>query len=168
MGQQAVSFFQRAGLPRDALAKVWSLGDSSRRGYLDIEAFARSMKYLSLAQAGKEMTPQVFESEEARGGIPRPEMKGLDEELAATTNPFGAPEGAEGTEGAGGAGASPGLMRTGFNMESLDDASRRRRKKEKALGYQECTSIIDGLKKIYFTKIKPLEEAFSFPSFFSP
>ena len=170
MGQQEVSFFQRSGLPRDALAKVWSLGDSSRRGYLDVEAFARSMKYLSLAQAGKEMTPQVFESEEARGGIPRPAMKGLDDELAATTNPFGAPEGAGGDGGAGGAGvgASPGLTRTGFNMESLDDASRRRRKKEKALGYQECTSIIDGLKKIYFTKIKPLEEAFSFASFFSP
>lgn len=169
MGQQEVSFFQRSGLPRDALAKVWSLGDSSRRGYLDVEAFARSMKYLSLAQAGKEMTPQVFESEEARGGIPRPAMKGLDDELAATTNPFGAPEGAGGDGGAGGAGvgASPGLTRTGFNMESLDDASRRRRKKEKALGYQECTAIMDGLKKIYFTKIKPLEEAFSFASFFS-
>eukprot|EP00798_Chlamydomonas_sp_ICE-L_P032141 gene32141-16666_t len=31
-----------------------------------------------------------------------------------------------------------------------------------------CTSIIDGLKSIYFQKVKPLEEAFKFSHFFSP
>ncbi|KXZ52131.1 hypothetical protein GPECTOR_10g760 [Gonium pectorale] len=31
-----------------------------------------------------------------------------------------------------------------------------------------CTSIIDGLKQIYFTKVRPLEEQFKFGHFFSP
>jgi EH domain-containing protein 1 len=30
------------------------------------------------------------------------------------------------------------------------------------------TSIVDGLKAVYFTKVKPLEEMFKFGSFFSP
>lgn len=31
-----------------------------------------------------------------------------------------------------------------------------------------CTSIIDGLKRVYFDKIKPLETLFKFDAFYGP
>ncbi|KAK9821078.1 hypothetical protein WJX74_009623 [Apatococcus lobatus] len=37
----------------------------------------------------------------------------------------------------------------------------------KTLSTKECVSIIDGLKRIYFQKIRPLEDAFKFGNFFS-
>lgn len=40
-GADAVKFFERSGLPRDQLAKVWAMADSSRRGYLDQASFAQ-------------------------------------------------------------------------------------------------------------------------------
>lgn len=39
-GPDAVKFFERSGLPRDQLAKVWALADNARRGYLDTHTFA--------------------------------------------------------------------------------------------------------------------------------
>lgn len=40
--------------------------------------------------------------------------------------------------------------------------------RRKAIPTRVVTSIIDGLKQIYFQKVKPLEEQFKFGSFFSP
>ncbi len=39
-GPDAVKFFERSGLPREQLAKVWALADNARRGYLDKTTFA--------------------------------------------------------------------------------------------------------------------------------
>ena len=39
---------------------------------------------------------------------------------------------------------------------------------KKPLNTAQCTSIIDALKEVYKLKVKPLEEAFKFGSFFSP
>lgn len=39
-GGDAVEFFKRSGLPRDQLAKVWAMADSSRRGFLDQHSFS--------------------------------------------------------------------------------------------------------------------------------
>lgn len=38
-GGDAVEFFKRSGLPRDQLAKVWAMADSSRSGFLDQHSF---------------------------------------------------------------------------------------------------------------------------------
>lgn len=38
-GGDAVEFFKRSGLPREQLAKVWAMADSSRRGFLDQHSF---------------------------------------------------------------------------------------------------------------------------------
>lgn len=40
-GPDAVKFFERSGLPRETLAKVWAGADSSRRGFLDFQAFCK-------------------------------------------------------------------------------------------------------------------------------
>jgi EH domain-containing protein 1 len=38
-GKDAVAFFERSGLPKSELAKVWAFSDSARKGYLDQQAF---------------------------------------------------------------------------------------------------------------------------------
>ena len=38
-GKDAVAFFERSGLPKSELAKVWAFSDSARKGYLDQTAF---------------------------------------------------------------------------------------------------------------------------------
>lgn len=40
-GPDAVKFFERSGLPREVLAKVWANCDTSRRGFLDYQAFVK-------------------------------------------------------------------------------------------------------------------------------
>ena len=38
-GKDAVAFFERSGLPKSELAKVWAFSDSARKGYLDQQSF---------------------------------------------------------------------------------------------------------------------------------
>ena len=40
-GADAVQFFERSGLPKAELARVWAFSDSARRGYLDQKGFAK-------------------------------------------------------------------------------------------------------------------------------
>lgn len=42
-GKDAVAFFERSGLPKSELAKVWAFSDSARKGYLDQTAFYKVM-----------------------------------------------------------------------------------------------------------------------------
>ncbi|KAL4430913.1 hypothetical protein ABPG75_006169 [Micractinium tetrahymenae] len=44
----------------------------------------------------------------------------------------------------------------------------RKGRKRPQLTTKDCTSITDGLKRIYFTKIRPLEDVYKFGHFFSP
>lgn len=44
----------------------------------------------------------------------------------------------------------------------------RKSRKRAPLTTKDCTSITDGLKRIYFNKIRPLEDAYKFGHFFSP
>ncbi|GAB4817911.1 hypothetical protein N2152v2_004957 [Parachlorella kessleri] len=43
-----------------------------------------------------------------------------------------------------------------------------RRRQRISLSTKDCTSIAEGLKKIYFAKVRPLEEMYKFGHFFSP
>lgn len=56
-GQDAVRFFERSGLPRDALARVWANSDSRRQGFLDFAAFVRALELVSLAQVLGRIAP---------------------------------------------------------------------------------------------------------------
>jgi len=159
MGKQAVTFFERSGRPRQELAKVWSLSDPGRQGHLDLERFITAMQYITLAQSGLELNSKVFADERAKAEIGVPAMKGLEDVQPAENNPF-----ADEPEGSAKDFVVKLPQRTGYQMgKQLSE-----KKKQKALTFTECTSIIDGLKKIYFGKIRPLEQAFEFPSFFSP
>lgn len=47
-----MKFFERSGLPRDLLAKVWAAADHKRQGFLDFNAFVKALELVSLAQVG--------------------------------------------------------------------------------------------------------------------
>jgi hypothetical protein len=51
-GPDAVRFFERSGLPRELLAKVWANSDNRRQGFLDFNSFVRALELVSLAQVG--------------------------------------------------------------------------------------------------------------------
>ena len=65
-GGDAVGFFTRSGLPKDALAKVWELANTARSGYLDRPAFHRAMELIALAQSGIPITKEAFDEAKAR------------------------------------------------------------------------------------------------------
>lgn len=50
VGADAVGFFERSGLPRELLAKVWAAADPRRQGFLDFSAFCKALELMSLAQ----------------------------------------------------------------------------------------------------------------------
>lgn len=91
-GSDAVTFFQRSGLSRELLAKVWAQADYTRRGYLDLPAFAKAMDLISLAQAGLSLTQDSYRQAKA-SGIRPPRMAGLEVTMGSargtgTSNPF--------------------------------------------------------------------------------
>jgi hypothetical protein len=77
-GGDAVRFFERSGLPRDQLAKVWAFADSARRGYLDVAAFTRALELVALAQASGQVSLEALNAAR-QGGAPiaPPAMAGL-------------------------------------------------------------------------------------------
>ncbi|EFJ53160.1 hypothetical protein VOLCADRAFT_55400 [Volvox carteri f. nagariensis] len=137
-GGDAVAFFGRSGLPREVLATVWELANDRRLGYLDRMAFHKAMDLISLAQSGQPVTKDGYLAQIDAGGFRLPTMAGLSD---ADGKPIDAAPAAP----VGGAiyGSKPVPMKV-------------------------CTSVIDGLKQIYFTKVRPLEEQFKFGHFFSP
>lgn len=91
-GSDAVTFFQRSGLSRELLAKVWAQADYTRRGYLDLPAFAKAMDLISLAQTGLPLSQDSYRQAKA-SGIRPPRMAGLEATMGSargtgTSNPF--------------------------------------------------------------------------------
>lgn len=155
-GKDAVDFFGKSGLNRDVLAKVWELANSNRLGYLDRPSFQRAMELITLAQSGAEVTKENYMAA-LPGGIPIPQMRGLDPTVSiASDNPYYSEPDAPVI------GPSEGLRQVTLGPSGS------RRSDRKPMPTKLCTSIVDGLKSIYFSKVRPLEEQFKFGSFFSP
>lgn len=146
VGKDAVKFFAKSSLPREKLSKVWSLSDEGAKGYLNINDFVRAMLLISLAQQGHEISK---ESLSANPDPEPPQMEGLDP--PNSQNPFGAPAFKDPSTQQSGAHSSSGKGKGG-----------------KRLNTTQCTSIIDGLKRIYSAKVKPIEAMYNFGNFFSP
>ncbi|CAM6027510.1 unnamed protein product [Sphagnum balticum] len=58
-GAEAVSFFQGAGLPQVTLAKIWQSADQGRTGFLSRPEFYNALKLVTVAQAGRDITPEM-------------------------------------------------------------------------------------------------------------
>eukprot|EP00775_Hariotina_reticulata_P005540 gene5540-5776_t len=170
-GGDAVVFFQRSGLPKEVLAKVWDLANSQRAGFLDRLAFHKAMDLISIAQDN-----YLTALEE---GIRLPKMAGLDALHAPSNGGIGRSADGAGSSSAaptpghtsGGGGpqtAAPQHSPRGPPLEQQFAGLASKRHGKKPVPQRIVTSIIDGLKQIYFHKVRPLEEQFKFGSFFSP
>ncbi|KAH7373007.1 hypothetical protein KP509_17G032800 [Ceratopteris richardii] len=77
-GQEAVSFFQGANLPREVLAKIWQYSDQGQTGYLSRAEFYNALKLVTVAQRGRELTPAIVNSAlngPAASQIPPPQIQ---------------------------------------------------------------------------------------------
>ena len=166
-GNDAVVFFSKSSLNQQALAKVWGCADLNRQGYLDKDGFIRAMRVIALAQIG--VSPSVAnlqtELERRQGEMPLAKMEGLDETSGQkeddddfTSNPFMASPGEKIKDG----------RNKASNMLGGGAQTKKEKKRQAKVDAKTVTGIVDGLKLLYKTKIKPLEEAYKFGSFYGP
>ena len=177
LGNQAVAFFARSELAKDKLAKVWSLADYDRSGSLNVKKFKHAMKLIALTQQGRDLSGTL---EDVDSGMPA--MVGLEEvtqqalsEGNAGTNPFadGGDDGLAANNpyaqaAAPASSSSPKKAQQPQGIRVIQKEDKALKKKKKQLSKAECTDIVDGLKHLYFSRIKKIEEEFKFGSFFSP
>jgi EH domain-containing protein 1 len=172
-GKDAVSFFERSGLPRETLAKIWELSNSNRQGYLDRGSFHRAMDMISMAQSGNEVSRENYMAQ-AQNGFLCPRMEGFDEEGVPETVSINPVTGAfinAPTSFGSSRNAAPAQQEV-IEFEKQQQMFGLRKAREiavkKVIPGKVCVSVVDGLKQSYFTKIRPLEDAYKFGIFFSP
>lgn len=150
-GADATKFFAMSKLSRQDLKQVWAIADSKRQGFLGIKEFIVAMQLVSLAQAGNEIAPDTLASAEDLEYLAPPEMDGLDMLLAKSKKP--SPKKVEPDLDA----SPPPPSAKWFSSKS-----------SKKIPLSSVTSIIDGLKRLYIEKLKPLEVTYHFNDFCSP
>jgi EH domain-containing protein 1 len=125
------------------------------------------MRVIALAQIG--VSPSVAnlqtELERRQGEMPLAKMEGLDETSGRkeddddfTSNPFMASPGEKIKDG----------RNKASNMLGGGAQTKKEKKRQAKVDAKTVTGIVDGLKLLYKTKIKPLEEAYKFGSFYGP
>ncbi|CAO2842467.1 unnamed protein product [Amaranthus hypochondriacus] len=153
-GNDAIKFFAMSNLSRSDLKQVWALADTKRQGYLGFKEFVAAMQLISLAQAGHELTSDLL-SNAVMEDIQLPVMEGLDVLLTKkkSVKTYVEPE----------LNGSPSSQR-----QSLPTSSWFSSKPSKKVPLSAVTSIVDGLKRLYLEKLKPLETTYRFHDFVSP
>ncbi|XP_051198864.1 EH domain-containing protein 1 [Lolium perenne] len=151
-GPDAIKFFGMSRLPRADLKQVWAIADSKRLGYLGFGEFVTAMQLVSLAQAGDEITPDSIKRDDL-SSLNIPAMEGLDTLLARSKHLVKRVDQA----GDGFPQAQGPSTDHWFTSKS-----------SKKIPLTAVTSVIDGLKRLYIEKLKPLEVAYKFNDFVSP
>ncbi|XP_042949603.1 EH domain-containing protein 1 isoform X2 [Carya illinoinensis] len=151
-GNDATKFFAMSNLSRQDLKQVWAIADSKRQGYLGLKEFIGAMQLASLAQAGHAITNDLLNSDVDLGNLKPPVMEGLDALIAKKRK--------EKTSELDANGSSQVQTSAAPNWFSS--------KASKKVPLSSVTSIIDGLKRLYIQKLKPLEVAYRFNDFVSP
>ncbi|CAO2833598.1 unnamed protein product [Amaranthus hypochondriacus] len=155
-GHDAILFFSLSDLHRDDLKQVWAIADAKRQGFLGFQEFITAMQLVSLVQSGHIINQDLLTAEFDWENIKPPSMQDLTEKLAK--------------------------RRSKLKSESLNGYSADRRKLQptrsapwfstprssKKIQLSTVTSIIDGLKKLYYQKLLPLESSYHFNDFVSP
>ncbi|KAJ0843461.1 putative EH domain-containing protein [Helianthus annuus] len=156
-GDDATVFFAKSNVEKPQLKQVWAIADSKRQGFLGFNEFITAMQLLSLAQAGYDITADLLRTTDDVELLEPPVMEGLDLLLAKHNGSRnnGVPE----TNGVLAVQPAPAksLFTSMLSKKSSCHTS---------LG--KVTSIVDGLKRLYNEKLKPLEVAYRYNDFASP
>ncbi|CAD6338569.1 unnamed protein product [Miscanthus lutarioriparius] len=151
-GPDAIKFFGMSKLSRPDLKQVWAIADTRRQGYLGFLEFVTAMQLVSLAQAGNEITQDSLKRDDLVSLNP-PVMEGLDALLAKSKHLVKRVD----PEMDGYPQEQSHLTNKWFSSKS-----------SKNIPLTAVTSVIDGLKKLYIEKLKPLEVTYKFNDFVSP
>ncbi|CAK8532510.1 unnamed protein product [Lathyrus sativus] len=146
----ATKFFALSTLSRPQLKQVWAIADTKRQGFLGFEEFVTAMQLISVGQAGYDLNSDILKTEIDSDKIKPPVLEGIDALVANTKSPA--------------MNAQPDVFGTG----QLQPFPRAASKSAKKLPLNAVTSIIDGLKKLYVERLKPLEATYRFNDFVSP
>ncbi|KAG2317539.1 hypothetical protein Bca52824_020661 [Brassica carinata] len=153
-GNDAIKFFSMSNLPRPELKQVWAIADAKRQGYLGFKEFIVSMQLVSLAQTGHEISHDVLHSDVDFKNMNPPVMEGLGVLMAKKKH------------------SSSKSSDLSVNDSPAADASLTAHwfssKSSKKISLSSVTSIVDGLKRLYIQKLKPLEVTYRFNDFVSP
>ncbi|KAK4794460.1 hypothetical protein SAY86_012454 [Trapa natans] len=152
-GNDAIKFFSMSNLPRNDLKQVWAIADSKRQGFLGFQEFIVAIQLVSLAQAGHTVTLDILSTQIDWENVKPPVMNGLDALLAKKRRSSKTNE--SDTNGSSHRQQSPSAG--WFSSKS-----------SKKVPLSSVTSIIDGLKRLYIQKLKPLEVTYQFNDFVSP
>lgn len=179
LGNDAVKFFGRSGLPTQLLAKVWTLADQNRQGYLDERAFYKACELVAIGQQTNDVSTELWTRMALPGTLQPPEMEGLDEIVsrmegaADGANPFSTsdPDAYHPmTTSVASLSSGASQMSSPASVLSARGSGNRwgrTRSAPRRMTTKDCTSIVEGLRVIYFSKIRPLEETYKFGAFFS-
>jgi EH domain-containing protein 1 len=114
------------------------------------------LQVISMAQTGQEISSDMLKNADLENVSP-PNMEGL-EDLISMARPQQTP-------------SSDALVHTNGTSPQLQAQSAQwfsQKAARKSIPAKSVTSIIDGLKKLYIEKLKPLEIAYRFNDFVSP
>ncbi|CAL0310861.1 unnamed protein product [Lupinus luteus] len=150
-GNDATKFFAISNLSRQELKQVWAIADSKRQGYLDFKEFVIAMQLISLAQSGYSVTHGLLSSDVYLKNQKLPTMEGLDASLAVSISFQCA------LIGNNAGNSYPSVSKHWFTSKS-----------PKRVPASSVTSVIDGLKRLYLQKLKPLEVTYRYNDFVSP
>ncbi|XP_050367894.1 EH domain-containing protein 1-like [Argentina anserina] len=150
-GTEGANFFAMSKLSRPELKQVWAIADSKRQGFLGFTEFITAMQLISFAQ-DHELSPDVIKAEVDWENIKPPVIEGVDALIAKSKSSLtnGVPVNGNGI------------------IHNQPPAERTPSKSVKRLPVNAVTSIVDGLKRLYNEKLKPLESAFRFNDFGNP
>ncbi|XP_048553627.1 EH domain-containing protein 1-like [Triticum urartu] len=149
-GKDALKFFAMSKLSRDDLKQVWAIADSKRQGYLGFAEFMTAMQLVSLAQAGQDISQDTLAHADL-GTLQPPTMEGLEKKLKKSA-----------------AHKSSSDLTAYHPVQTSMSANWFNSKSGKKIAMKSVTSIIDGLKKAYIEKLRPLEKTYQYNDFVSP
>lgn len=88
-GAEAVAFFQGSNLPKNVLAQIWTYANQSQTGFLGRPEFYNYLRLVTVAQSGRELTPDIVKAAlgPAAAQIPAPKIN-LVSAPSAQVNPM--------------------------------------------------------------------------------
>ncbi|CAF2042632.1 hypothetical protein HID58_033808 [Brassica napus] len=152
-GNDATKFFAMSKLSRQELKQVWAVADSKRQGFLGLTEFITAMKLVTLAQEGHEITSDLLKGSVDLMSVELPVLEGLENVVSKQK-------------------ASKAYADDEDNVVTQPQVVKEKAPwfKSKAIIKPQVNvvTIVDGLKRLYAEKLKPLEVTYRFNDFASP
>ncbi|MED6195242.1 EH domain-containing protein 1 [Stylosanthes scabra] len=144
-GNDATNFFALSNLSRPQLKQVWDIAANRRQGFLGFAEFVTAM------QAGYDLNSDILKTQIDTEKVKPPVMEGLDALVSKAESL-----------------TISGQHDVNAIAQLQPSTSFVSKPQVKKLPLNAVTSIIDGLKRLYVERLKPVEVTYQFNDFVSP